>query len=129
MALLVVNDHYLKIHFPSFLTGKLSDVAGLFVAAVWAAALLGSRVRSARALQGVLAGIAGIFTLLQLQSVLMGISAACNLLQLPRPNLVADPPTSPHWQCCPWLMASSGGRPHRKYSPHHLLPRGVSRPT
>lgn len=91
VALLLVNDHYLKTHFPSFLTGKLSDVAGLFVAAVWAAVLLGSRLPSARALQGLLAGIAGMFSLLQVEAVLAGIAAACRLLQLPRPNLVADP--------------------------------------
>lgn len=91
VGLLLVNDHYLKTHFPSFVTGKLSDVAGLFVAAVWAAALLGSSFRSARALQGLLAGIAGMFSLLQLEAVLAGIAAACDWLNLPRPNLVADP--------------------------------------
>ena len=30
LALLIVNDHYLKAAYPSALTGKLSDVAGLF---------------------------------------------------------------------------------------------------
>lgn len=29
VALLIVNDHYLKAHWPSWWTGKLSDVAGL----------------------------------------------------------------------------------------------------
>lgn len=29
VALLVVNDHYLKQAFPGFVTGKLSDVAGM----------------------------------------------------------------------------------------------------
>ena len=31
VVLLVSNDHYFKIHYPSFITGKLSDVAGPFV--------------------------------------------------------------------------------------------------
>ncbi|MFZ5551639.1 MAG: hypothetical protein ACOZCO_00880 [Bacteroidota bacterium] len=31
LLLLLLNDHYLKYAFPGFLTGKLSDVAGLFV--------------------------------------------------------------------------------------------------
>lgn len=31
-ALLVVNDHLLKAHWPGFVTGKLSDVAGMIVA-------------------------------------------------------------------------------------------------
>jgi hypothetical protein len=30
IALLLINDHVLKIYFPSWLTGKLSDFAGLF---------------------------------------------------------------------------------------------------
>ncbi|MFA6032867.1 MAG: hypothetical protein WC889_08220 [Myxococcota bacterium] len=29
MAVLAVNDHYLKIHHPSWITGKLSDFAGM----------------------------------------------------------------------------------------------------
>ncbi len=41
MALLIVNDHWLKALFPGFVTGKLSDFAGLaffplLVRAVWA---------------------------------------------------------------------------------------------
>lgn len=31
-ALLLVNDHVLKAHWPGFVTGKLSDVAGMIVA-------------------------------------------------------------------------------------------------
>jgi hypothetical protein len=45
LALLVANDHYLKGAnlLPAWLTGKLSDVAGLIVAPVVAAACVGAR--------------------------------------------------------------------------------------
>ncbi|MCA1701846.1 MAG: hypothetical protein LC808_00660 [Actinobacteria bacterium] len=36
LALLAINDHVLKARFPGFLTGKLSDFAGVFVVAVLA---------------------------------------------------------------------------------------------
>lgn len=31
VALLALNDHFLKVNYPSYLTGKLSDLAGVFV--------------------------------------------------------------------------------------------------
>lgn len=39
IALLLVNDHYLKSEYPSWFTGKLSDVAGLVVFPLVLAAL------------------------------------------------------------------------------------------
>jgi hypothetical protein len=44
IALLLVNDHYLKLHHPSWLTGKLSDAAGLVFFPLLLAALLRIRV-------------------------------------------------------------------------------------
>mgnify|MGYP000618363709 CR=1 FL=1 len=41
LALLVVNDHYLKEAYPSFLSGKLSDVAFMILAPLWL--LVGAR--------------------------------------------------------------------------------------
>jgi hypothetical protein len=40
VAVLIVNDHFLKAHYPGLVTGKLSDVAGLaffplFLQALW----------------------------------------------------------------------------------------------
>jgi len=51
LAVLVVNDHLLKGAglLPNFVTGKLSDLAGLVVAPVLLAALLGARRTLARA--------------------------------------------------------------------------------
>lgn len=39
LFILILNDHYLKSHYPSFLTGKLSDFSGLLVFAVFTAFL------------------------------------------------------------------------------------------
>ena len=44
VALLALNDHILKEQFPSWWTGKLSDVAGVAVLATLLAVLLGPRV-------------------------------------------------------------------------------------
>ena len=30
VAVLIINDHYLKAHYPGWITGKLSDFAGIF---------------------------------------------------------------------------------------------------
>lgn len=50
LAVLVANDHWLKgaALLPTWLTGKLSDFAGLVVAPLLAVALLGARRRAAR---------------------------------------------------------------------------------
>lgn len=42
-TVLVINDHYLKSHYPGWWTGKLSDVAGVCVVAIVAAVLVGRR--------------------------------------------------------------------------------------
>lgn len=44
LALLLLNDWYLKAHFASWLTGKLSDFAGLYVFAQFLAVCLGARI-------------------------------------------------------------------------------------
>ena len=40
LTILLLNDHVLKALFPGFLTGKLSDFAGVFVLAVFLAAFV-----------------------------------------------------------------------------------------
>ena len=49
-VLLVYNDHYLKVHHPSWLSGKLSDVAFMVLGPLWlhAAWLLLASLRSER---------------------------------------------------------------------------------
>ncbi|WP_394827797.1 hypothetical protein [Pendulispora albinea] len=48
IALLWINDHVLKVHWPSALTGKLSDAAGLVFFPVVLLALLSLAARAAR---------------------------------------------------------------------------------
>ncbi|MEA2581878.1 MAG: hypothetical protein QOE83_2770 [Actinomycetota bacterium] len=43
VATLAINDHVLKGHYPSWWTGKLSDIAGVVVVGMLAAVLLGVR--------------------------------------------------------------------------------------
>ena len=50
IALLVVNDHVLKAHYPGWLTGKLSDVAGLVFFPLLLRALLAPIVHLARSI-------------------------------------------------------------------------------
>ncbi len=38
--ILILNDHYLKSHYPSVVTGKLSDLAGLFFFPLFLCALV-----------------------------------------------------------------------------------------
>ena len=47
IALLLINDHYLKLHHPSWVTGKLSDVAGLVFFPLLLAAIVRVRVETA----------------------------------------------------------------------------------
>lgn len=44
LLMLISNDFYLKFHYPSLLTGKLSDFAGLYVFAQFIAAVTGARI-------------------------------------------------------------------------------------
>ncbi|WP_394830449.1 hypothetical protein LVJ94_28485 [Pendulispora rubella] len=48
VAVLILNDHVLKAHWPGFLTGKLSDAAGLVFFPVLLAALSGVVLRRAK---------------------------------------------------------------------------------
>lgn len=62
VAILAVNDHVLKARGPNLITGKLSDLAGLFVAATVAAVLVGPHHRrwSALAVAGTGLGFAAL---------------------------------------------------------------------
>lgn len=76
LALLVANDHWLKGAglIPELLTGKLSDFAGMLVAPVLLAAVLG--VRSRRALLACHLAVAAVFAGIQLSPELAASWAA-----------------------------------------------------
>lgn len=54
IVILLVNDLYLKAHHPSWLTGKLSDFAGLYVFTQFVAVTLNVRIVMAASVSGVL---------------------------------------------------------------------------
>ncbi len=76
LALLVLNDHVLKGAgvLPGWLTGKLSDFAGLLVAPVLLSAMLRARTERVRAAAFVL--VAGWFTAVKLVPAAAGASVA-----------------------------------------------------
>ncbi|PJB46667.1 MAG: hypothetical protein CO108_05455 [Deltaproteobacteria bacterium CG_4_9_14_3_um_filter_63_12] len=83
LALLLVNDHLLKGAglLPSFLTGKLSDFAGLLVAPVLLVVLLGARSR--RAMAWCFALVAVGFGVLQWPSVASSVGGLTARLGVP----------------------------------------------
>jgi len=69
LAVLIVNDHLLKARYPGWVTGKLSDAAGLIVFPLLASALVTAIVRRAdprRVLAGCVAAAASGFALVKL---------------------------------------------------------------
>jgi hypothetical protein len=76
LALLIANDHWLKgaDMIPTWLTGKLSDLAGMLVAPVLLAVLL--RVRSRRALAACHVAVGLVFAAIQLSPACAGLWSA-----------------------------------------------------
>jgi hypothetical protein len=79
VGLLLLNDHYLKTAFPSWITGKLSDIAGLFFFPLLLATLfspLGERLRlSWRQIGGVAFCVTAVwFALMKTSSLVNGIT-------------------------------------------------------
>jgi hypothetical protein len=95
VALLIANDHLLKSSSPSWITGKLSDVAGVVFFPILAAALLELVTRNrinTRITLAISIAITGVlFAGLQLSSAVgAGYELAMGLLQWPF-RLFADP--------------------------------------
>ena len=105
LALLVANDHWLKGAglIPEVLTGKLSDFAGLVVAPVLLAAVLG--IRSRRALLACHIAIGAVFAGIQLSpgfatswSALMGAFGHPWLITCDPTDLIALPALALAWK-------------------------------
>lgn len=54
LAVLLLNDYYLKSSYSNWLTGKLSDVVGLFLFSLFWAALFSQRTRAVAVISGIL---------------------------------------------------------------------------
>jgi hypothetical protein len=120
LALLAVNDHVLKQGhvLPAWLTGKLSDAAGLFVAPALLAALLRVRTRRTLALAH---GVVGASFVL-VKTVPAATHVAEWLLSLVVPSrmwtdptdLVALPALALAWRVLlPWMARGEAGRTRR----------------
>ena len=130
LALLVLNDHVLKGAdlLPGALTGKLSDVAGLVVAPVLLATLLGLRTRRGVALSHIAVGLG--FGLLQLPAVAIAVEATTAALGLPwrvtpdPTDLLALVALGLSWSC--FGGSSAGERaPARRLTPVHAVASGL----
>ncbi len=90
LFILIVNDVYLKYTFTSALTGKLSDVTGLFCFTIFLYTIFHKRKNDHKAFgkSALLAG--GIFTLIQFPFVVEGIDAFLISNHLPQTNLTPD---------------------------------------
>lgn len=90
LTLLILNDHWLKEAYPSWLSGKLSDFSGLFVLAVFLFVILGRHVRTSRELQILHLLIAAIFTVWKLAPVEVLTGWLGNAIGIPMPSRVKD---------------------------------------
>jgi hypothetical protein len=89
LALLIVNDHLLKAAFPGWVTGKLSDVAGMVVAPPLLAALAGlvaPRAGFRRLAAGAIVAVGVGFTIIKMWSY--GSTLASEAWSLITPSLV-----------------------------------------
>jgi hypothetical protein len=91
LAVLLVNDHFLKRAglVPGWLTGKLSDLAGLVVAPPLLCVLV--RARSRRAARASFAAVAGVFGAVKLSAAAAALLCAAVAAFGLRWRIVADP--------------------------------------
>jgi len=80
VALLLLNDHVLKQAFPSILTGKLSDLAGLFFFPFLLAVLVGLTGWRAKRPRGTEAAMAACFAVTAWSFALIKVHPASNVL-------------------------------------------------
>ncbi|NUT35152.1 MAG: hypothetical protein HOV79_19020 [Hamadaea sp.] len=92
LAVLLLNDHVLKAAHPGWVTGKLSDVAGLLVAAPLVALVLSAAGRGFRATAGVAVALTGtLFTLVKISGYAAGVASAAWTAVAGTSRVLADP--------------------------------------
>lgn len=90
LALLILNDHLLKALYPSFVTGKLSDFAGLFIFPLFITVVLSRWSASPRQVL-LMHGLVGVaFAAWKLAPVEIVLEWLARLTSLPMPSRVKD---------------------------------------
>ncbi len=124
LVLLVINDQFLKgAHLlPGWITGKLSDVAGLVVAPIVLAVLVRARSRHAQQAAHLLVGVAFALTELSQSSADL-LAHALRTIGIARATLVADP--SDLWALAvlplPYALLRAGRTPVSRAAPRVSL--------
>jgi hypothetical protein len=90
LALLLLNDHFLKAAYPGWVTGKLSDFAGLFVLAVFVYAVAGRYFESSKRLLAMHIAIGLGFVIWKVAPVETVFAAINKLVSIPLPSRVKD---------------------------------------
>ena len=90
LAILLLNDHFLKSTFPCWLTGKLSDFAGLYVFAVFNYVVFGNMLKSRRTLFIMHFLIMLAFIIWKIAPVEIVFSKIQSTVNIPLPGRVKD---------------------------------------
>ncbi len=90
LALLLLNDHFLKAVYPGWVTGKLSDFAGLFVLAVFVYAVAGRYFESSKRLLAMHIAIGLGFAIWKVAPVETVFTWINGLVSIPLPSRVKD---------------------------------------
>ncbi len=90
LTLLFINDHFLKRLFPSVITGKISDFAGIFILCVFLVFILGKLINTKRSLILLHALVGLLFISLQIPEVLDISSIVFKRFGLPNLDLTSD---------------------------------------
>lgn len=125
LGILILNDHFLKALYPSWVTGKLSDFAGLFVFAVILKVALSRWLTSPRRLAVLHAVIGLAFVIWKLAPVEIVLDWAAGFTSLPIPSRVKDATdllALPMLPISYWFL-SRGRRSCHERSPDSMLVR------
>jgi hypothetical protein len=90
LTVLIVNDLILKAHYPSFITGKLSDFAGLVVLPLFIFGICPRLFRSTKSQIALLSISGAVLVLIQFPPVLHFLNVVLESLYLPAHNLTPD---------------------------------------
>lgn len=90
LLVLIVNDLILKAYYPSFITGKLSDFAGLVVLPLFIFGIYPRLFRSTKSQITLLSISGAVLVLIQFPNVLNILNVGLDSLNLPTHNLTSD---------------------------------------